>query len=133
MSARTAHILLSALLVAVLASCGQPRPAVTRLTAIDAGSTVTLRVGDSLDVALEGNPTTGYTWEMAPGAGSLLEQKGEREFKPNSSALGAGGVFKLRFKAIRQGEAQLKLIYHRTFEPNVPPLQTFEVKLVVRK
>lgn len=133
MSPRTAHILLSALLVAMLASCGQPQPTVTKLTAKDADSTVTLRVGDSLEIALEGNPTTGYTWETAPGAGSLLEQRGEREFKPDSSALGSGGMFMLRFKAIQQGEAQLKLIYHRTFEPNAPPLQAFEIKLVVGK
>jgi len=115
------------------ASSGQPQPVMTRLTAKDAGSTVTLRVGDSLEIALEGNPTTGYTWEIAPGAGALMEQWGEREFKPYSSALGSGGMFTLRFKAIQQGEAQLKLIYHRTFEPDVPPLQTFEIKLVVGK
>lgn len=111
----------------------QPRPAVTKLTAKDAGSTVTLRVGDSLEIALEGNPTTGYTWEMAPGAGALLEQRGEWEFKPDSSALGSGGMVTLRFKSIQQGEARLKLIYHRTFEPNAPPLRTFEIKLVVGK
>lgn len=133
MSTRTSYFMLSVLLVAALASGAQPRPAVTRLVAKDAGSTVTLRVGDALDVVLEGNPTTGYTWEMAPGAGSLLKQEGEPEFKPHSRAIGSGGVFTLRFKAIRQGEAQLKLIYHRTFEPNVPPLPAFEVRLVVRK
>ncbi|MDI6773593.1 MAG: protease inhibitor I42 family protein [bacterium] len=133
MSTRTAHLVLPALLVVAFASWAHPRPIVTELTARDAGSTVTLRVGDSLHVALEGNPTTGYTWGIAAGAGSLLKQEGEPEFEPFSRAIGSSGVFTLRFKAIRHGEVQLKLIYHRTFEPNVPPLRTFEVRLVVRK
>jgi len=119
--------------VVVSASRGQPRPTVTELTARDSGSAVTLRVGDALRVALEGNPTTGYTWGLAPGAGTLLQQEGDPEFEPYTRATGSGGTFTLRFKAIRQGKERLKLIYHRTFEPNVPPLKTFEVRLAVRR
>lgn len=52
MSTRTSHTLLPVLLVVVLASCGPPQPAVTRLTVKDAGSTVTMRVGDSLEIKL---------------------------------------------------------------------------------
>jgi len=69
--------------------------------------------------------------EIAPDGGALLSQQGEAEFKPGSSALGSGGIVTLRFKAIQPGTMKLKLIYHRTFEPSVPPLQSYEIGLVV--
>ena len=118
---------------AALASCASPAASVTRLTAKDAGSTVNVKVGNTLEIALEGNPTTGYTWEIAPESGTLLSQQGEAEFKPASSALGSGGMVTLRFKAMQPGKMQLKLIYHRIFEKNVPPLKSYEIGLVVGK
>ena len=105
----------------------------TRLTAADAGSTVSMRVGETLEISLEGNPTTGYTWELAPDDQGLLVRQGEAEFKAESALLGSGGLVTLRFKALRPGTTELKLIYQRTFEPNVPPLRTFAVHVLVVK
>ncbi len=113
-----------------LAACVLSGPAPTSLTAKDAGSTVHVKQGDIVQVSLSGNPTTGYTWEVVPGGGGLVQQ-GEAEFKPESSALGSGGMMTLRFKATQPGTTDLNLIYHRPFEPNVPPLQSFEVTVVV--
>jgi hypothetical protein len=33
--------------------------------------------------------------------------------------------------ATASGRDMLKLIYHRAFEPNTPPVKTFEVSIVV--
>ncbi len=117
--------------IAILAACGAAGSDPVQLSAKDAGTTVQLKPGDVLVVSLEGNPTTGYTWETAPGSGDLVAQQGEPEFKADTSALGSGGVMTLRFTAVKQGTAPLKLIYHRTFEPGVAPLQSFEVTVVV--
>ena len=127
------HLLGCFLVCTTLAACASHKPTMTKLVAKDAGSTVHIREGDILEIALEGNPTTGYTWEVAPAIGALLVQQGEGEYKAESSALGAGGIVTLRFKAIEKGTAELKLIYHRTFEPNVPPLRTFDIKIIVDK
>jgi inhibitor of cysteine peptidase len=102
-----------------------------KLTSKDAGTTVHVAQGHLLEIQLEGNPTTGYTWEAAPDSSSLLVQQGEPQFKADSSALGSGGLMTLRFKAEQKGTGVLKLIYHRTFEPNVAPLRTVEFTLVV--
>lgn len=104
-----------------------------KLSTKDAGSTVNLKLGQIMDITLEGNPTTGYTWEVAPDSGTLLAQQGEWEFTPDSNALGSGGTVTLRFKAIQSGNAVLKLIYHRTFEPEAQPIHTFEINLVVNE
>ena len=133
MAMRSIHLLAFLSICAALASCASPAAGVTKLTAKDAGSTVNIRVGSTLEIALEGNPTTGYTWEIAPESGALLSQQGEAEFKSAGSALGSGGIVTLRFKAVQPGNMKLKLIYHRTFEKNVPPIKSYEIGLVVEK
>ena len=119
------------IICAAMAACGARGSDSVTLTQKDAGTTVHLKQGTNVNIALEGNPTTGYTWEVAPGGSSVLEQQGEPTFKPDSSAVGSGGMVTLQFKASQAGTINLKLIYHRTFEPNVAPLHTFEVTIVV--
>jgi inhibitor of cysteine peptidase len=132
MLTRLFPLLLLCAVAAILSSCGQSRERPLRITENDAGSTVKLQQRQILEVALQGNPTTGYTWEVVPGAESVLKQQSEPQFDAESKALGSGGRVTLRFEAVGQGEAALGLIYHRTFEPGVAPLDTFEVKVVVR-
>jgi inhibitor of cysteine peptidase len=98
----------------------------------DAGSTVNLRVGDTMEVVLEGNPTTGFSWETAALDASVLKQLGEPEFKPDTSLIGAGGKFTFRFEAVASGQTLLQLVYHRPWETNVPPEKTFEMTVVVQ-
>lgn len=125
------NVLIAFTTIAILAACGAAGSDPVSLTAKDAGTTVHLKQGDVLVISLEGNPTTGYTWEAAPGSSDLLVLQGEPQFKADSSALGSGGTMTLQFKAVKAGTAPLKLIYHRTFEPGVAPLQSFEVMVVV--
>lgn len=89
-------------------------------------------VGDTLVVTLPGNPTTGFTWEAVDLDTAILASAGEAEFKADSEALGASGMVTLKFKAAGAGATTLKLIYHRTFEPDVAPEKTFEVNVTVK-
>ncbi len=125
------NVLIAFITIAILAACGAAGSDPVKLTAKDAGTTVHLKQGGVLEIALEGNPTTGYTWEAAPESGDLVVLQGEPQFKADTSALGSGGIMTLQFKAVKTGTAPLKLIYHRTFEPGVAPLQSFEVTVVV--
>jgi len=102
------------------------------LTEADAGSTVQLQVGGILEVTLEGNPSTGYLWEVSPNSLTILEQVGDSEFAASGSQPGAPGRETLRFKAVAAGEQPLQLIYHRPWETDVPPMDTYEVRVVVR-
>ncbi len=125
------NVMIAFIVIAVLAACEAAGSGPAKLTAKDAGTTVHVKQGETLEIALEGNPTTGYTWEVAPGSGDVVALQGEPQFKADTSALGSGGVMTLQFKAVKQGTAPLKLIYHRTFEAGVAPLQSFEVTIVV--
>ena len=107
------------------------------ITADDAsaGSTIEMRVGDKLDVKLEGNPTTGYNWTIESVDSQIIKQLGESEFKQNKQSqnlVGAGGSIIHHFEAIKSGQTQLKLIYHRPWETDVAPIKIFEITIVVR-
>lgn len=102
-------------------------PATYVIGAAQDGTEVALQMGESLAVTLEGNPTTGYTWSVAAVDPTILRRLGEPEFMPTSDALGAGGMQTVRFAATGVGTTTLKLIYARPFEPDTPPLATFEV------
>jgi len=98
----------------------------------DCGSKVELNTGDSLVLTLEGNPTTGYVWEVESNDPAVIKPAGEPEFNPDSEAIGSGGIYTFRFTAVAKGEDTLKLIYHRTFEKNVPELKSCEVTISVK-
>lgn len=102
------------------------------VTEKDMGETIRIGVGEEVLVKLKGNPTTGYTWETAEGDEAILKQIGEAEFTPDRAAIGAGGTLTLRFKAIGKGTTALRLIYHRPFEKNTPPIKSFQIDVVVQ-
>jgi predicted secreted protein len=102
------------------------------ITLADAERQVALSVGESVDVVLAGNPTTGYQWKVARLDTSIVKQIGEADYKPSSSAVGAGGHFTFQFRAVSAGQTPLKLVYLRPFEKDAPPVQTFEVIILVK-
>jgi len=69
-------VLLAALLV-LATGC---RAGQVKLTAADKGKQVAVPAGGQLLISLEGNPTTGYTWEAQDLDTSLLKQAGEVKF-----------------------------------------------------
>ena len=119
------------MLALTLIAAGKQRGMTVRLTQADSGSTITLHSDETLEIVLQGNPTTGYTWEVKSGSEALLKQKGEPEFTPDSKAMGSEGRMTFRFDVVAVGKAHLVLIYHRTFEPQVPPLRSFGIRVVV--
>jgi predicted secreted protein len=105
-------------------------PAV-RLTSENDGQTITLQVGQEMHVLLGGNLTTGYAWEAPEVDTTVLNMLGDAKYTAASDAIGSGGEFDFTFQAVAPGETELTLIYHRSFEKDVPPKRTFSVKVVV--
>lgn len=109
----------------------QVPPQTIRLNQNDDRSSVSLRVGDTLEVELPGNPSTGFSWQTSLPTSPVLVALGQPEFSPDSGAIGAAGRVKLRFQAALTGTVQLSLVYRRSFE-NQPPARTFGVNVTVR-
>lgn len=102
------------------------------LTKADAGKSVEVASGALLSVALEANPTTGYTWEVAAIDENVIKLEGEPDYAVGSDLIGAGGVMTLHFRAGKPGQTSLKLVYHQPWEKDQPPAETFEVSVTVR-
>jgi inhibitor of cysteine peptidase len=129
---RPVQLTLILILLWLLGSCSStPTPEI--LTEKNDGMTVNLKPGDTLVVQLQGNPSTGYTWEPENKNLKILTMVGEPEFiSQNKNVVGSAGVITLQFKAVTVGQEPLKLIYHRSWEKDVAPLQTFTVSIVVK-
>ena len=114
------------------AGCGSSAGAAAstlKLGQTDDGKTFTVKVGDTIQVVIPGNPTTGYEWTavLADKDAALIQQLGEPQYAADNAddnLVGSGGVFTLTFKAVAKGQATLKLAYARSFE-SVQPVQTF--------
>jgi inhibitor of cysteine peptidase len=89
-------------------------------------------VGDIVQVVLEGNPTTGFTWEVAETDERLLALQGEAEYQSEKNIPGSGGVFTFTFLAQASGGVELKLIYHRTFEEGIAPEREYTLILDIQ-
>ena len=121
-------IFLFGLLLTALSACGSSDE--VNLDANDNGSQVELKTGQTLVISLEGNPTTGYTWEVDKVDEGVLRQVGEAEFEPESDAVGAGGVQILHFEPVSSGQTSLDLVYHRSWEDEQPQ-ETFSIQVTV--
>lgn len=101
------------------------------------GSEVSLRPGETLEVLLAGNPTTGFLWETTGGLNGVVGALGDPgfvvDFVPSEEPLaGVGGHFLFRFVALAPGSTTLELVYRRPFDPpEILPEQTFSLNVTV--
>ncbi len=105
------------------------------LTEPDDGASLTLAPGHTVTITLTSNPTTGFEWKVAELDEAILEQVGKAAYEssdPGGTRAGAGGKTTFRFKAVKNGETALKLIYHRPWEKDVAPAKSFYLEATVR-
>ena len=115
---------------ALIAGCGAKG---LKLNEAGNDGQVTIGVGEKLVIALESNPSTGYTWEISELDTTSLEQVGDIEFvSANPGLLGAGGMQTLTLIARQPGQTTVKLVYHRPWEKDVQPLKTYTVTLTIQ-
>jgi inhibitor of cysteine peptidase len=106
---------------------------VVRLTQDGGSQSVALAKGRTLLVAIAGNPSTGYQWELTgPVDGAVLTQKGRGEFMAGAPELvGAPGEYRFTFKAMGLGTTAVGLKYVRPWEKDKPPAATATVNVTV--
>ena len=87
----------------------------------EAGDSITVRSGSTFVIALEANPTTGYSWSAQPNANVVYVSSRQVSGR---SVPGAPGTQRLTFRATAVGSSTLVLGYSRPFEPGTPPVET---------
>jgi len=110
-----------------------PLPKDVQLTedGLACGSGTELNVGDTLILILNGNPSTGYTWDVGFYVHPVVEPLGEPKYQPDSNLLGASGKYTFRFLAVGEGQATLRMIYHRPKDENMSVLKICDVTVTV--
>ncbi len=83
-------------------------------TEVNNGSSVELATGDTFQIKLNENPTTGYQWSLATTAG--LEVVSDNYLSPASDLVGAGGIREWDIKATAIGTQQVTSVYSRSWE-----------------
>ena len=97
----------------------------------DSDRTITMAVGDELQVILAENPTTGYVWSVITNDEEVLSQTEEPSYVVESEAIGAGGERTFTFRDVAHGTSALQLINSRSWETAVTPDRTFSLMVEV--
>jgi inhibitor of cysteine peptidase len=115
-------LLLVGTLAIMAVGCGatsEPsQPTRVTLTNSDFGRTATVAVGESFTIALEENPTTGFSWRCSWEPTARLELTSDT-YTPAPTPVpivGSGGTRCFTFKALTAGDVTLTLQYGRWWE-----------------
>lgn len=86
------------------------------LTASDVGIALpAVKAGDTFNITLKGNPTTGYTWHVKIKNSAVITQVSEKSVA-DSALIGAGSTFTWEFKALETGNTKITFQYYRDWE-----------------
>jgi len=96
--------------------------------------TVVLKHDDTLHVALKGNPSTGYSWDVVSNNNAVLALNNV-SFEPfRSGVIGSPGFYTFTFQpTAEKGHSHLKLAYARPWEKEKKPHSTFKIVVKVQK
>ena len=96
-------------------------------------STQTINTGTNQEfiIALDSNPTTGYSWQVSfdTTALELIEQTYELGEYAKEGIVGAGGTELFRFKALKSGDFQITFDYQRPWEDESIDQMIFTVEV----
>ena len=90
---------------------------------------VNLAAGQTLEIALAENPTTGFRWELKAAGGPACAARGDTLDAP-AAGVGKSSTRRWRFEAVGKGTGTIELVYRRAWEQDKPPAETF--RLTVR-
>jgi len=116
----------------IFAGCNTPQE-ILYLGNDNNGQAIELCQNEEIVISLSANITTGYTWAVSGIDTNYLKQASEIQYKSSSDKMGSAGEQTFRFQTIAVGQTELKLIYHRPWEKDIAPLDTFYIKITVVK
>jgi len=134
---RVGIVVALALIVVGLAACGggSGKPDFNNKAVVftDKGGDLTVTAKRAFVIALESNPSTGFQWTITekPNAKIVKFQK-KAYVEPKTSAVGAAGTERFRFKAVAPGQATIKLTYSKPDAPDAPDNLNYTYNVTVK-
>ena len=87
------------------------------------------RVGDTIEIALPSNATTGYVWKLASPDEGPVRKSTEEHYdvaaydNGEGGKVGVGGKTVFEFRAVTEGKKVLEFDYIRSWEKGIPPVK----------
>ena len=104
------------------------------VTTADSGRVVNLKPGDTFEVRLEANPSTGYSWVVSPEKTDIVRQQSMKFMRGGiDDVAGAGGKNIWKFEGVKAGSLKLTFSYERPWEKGVPAVKTVWYSVVVQQ
>ena len=94
------------------------------------GKRIRMNIGDTLELHLAENPSTGYTWTSTQAHEPVLVEK-DRAMEGAGGPPGKPARRRIHFEAVHPGTAELELHYRRPWEKK-DPARTFKVHVEVK-
>ena len=111
---------------------GKGKTVTVTVKAKDKEGKVKLARGETLEVRLLSNRTTGFGWQIGKYDKDKLKSLGRPTYeRPKKPLPGAGGVDVFRFTAEAPGKTELELVYKRPFEKDKPPAKTYKLAVEI--
>ncbi len=107
------------------------QPATKVVTDADSGGTVTIKMGDVLEVRLSSNPSTGYAWYLTKQSTALLKLTGQSQTQATQPGVGRPIVQVFDFAPIATGTGVLLLHYVRSWEAPDPNEEQFSLNVTI--
>jgi len=104
------------------------------LTEKNNGDSLNLKINDTVEIKLESNPSTGYSWFLSDNVDEAIVSVTSPEFmesKKDKELVGAGGYEIFTIKAIAKGKTDIILNYERPWEEGIEPLEIFEITISI--
>jgi inhibitor of cysteine peptidase len=117
----------------LLACCASSASAATKtVTDKDKGAQISLKTGDTLEVRLEANPTTGYMWYLEPQSTPILKLTGQTQTEPPQNGMVGQPVFQIfKFQPRSSGSGVLLMHYVRSWEKPKPDDKQFDLHVTI--
>ena len=91
----------------------------------------TIKIGESITHELDGNPTTGYTWQYKAEKPEIVKITEEIVSENKDGMVGTPSKFKYKIEGVKIGSTQILFTYQRSWEKDVAPAQTDTLKINV--
>jgi predicted secreted protein len=94
----------------------------------DNGREIEIPMGESIEVNLRDNPTTGFKWRFKSNGEPICTLATEF-FSGQGISPGQGGTRHWQFKIVTPGTATIELLYTRSWQPEAPPARRYILKV----
>ena len=108
------------------------QPITQQVNKNDANETFALKAGDTVQLTLPTQPSTGYEWQVKKPEPNVLKLSGKPKFVPNTDTMGAKGKMTWTYSVIGAGKAPVRAVLVGPQAGSTGPAKEFDFTVVAK-